>query len=187
MPTSSTPPKGVVTWEDTESYMGKEFPTFVGVDAIERGWIRRWDEVIESDFPLHYDQALAKRMGFKDIVAPDTFVFAACVPAYWKPGDHLSQPGDPHLSLPGPTANLPMPPSASVGFVTNVEEDFIAPMYPGDRISQTSKMVKLMRKKLRVGDGAFITTETTYRNQNDVVVGVQHMTLFIFEPAQEGS
>ena len=60
-------------------------------------------------------------------------------------------------------------------------------MYPGDRISQTSKMVKLMRKKLRVGDGAFITTETTYRNQNDVVVGVQHMTFFIFEPAQEGS
>ena len=63
-------PESVETWEETEKTIGETLPVIYGADAATLGWIRQWNEVIEADCPLYYDEELAQRLGYKTIPAP---------------------------------------------------------------------------------------------------------------------
>ena len=56
-------PESVETWEETEKTIGETLPVIYGADAATLGWIRQWNEVIEADCPLYYDEELAQRVG----------------------------------------------------------------------------------------------------------------------------
>ena len=58
-------PESVETWEETEKTIGETLPVIYGADAATLGWIRQWNEVIEADCPLYYDEELAQRLGYK--------------------------------------------------------------------------------------------------------------------------
>lgn len=60
-------PESVETWEETEKTIGETLPVIYGADAATLGWIRQWNEVIEADCPLYYDEELAQRLGYKTI------------------------------------------------------------------------------------------------------------------------
>ena len=61
-------------------------------------------------------------------------------------------------------------------FATSSETEYLEPVYPGDRITATSVLAELTRKRLSVGDGAFFLIETTYTKQTGEVVGIERLT-----------
>ena len=79
-------PESVETWEETEKTIGETLPVIYGADAATLGWIRQWNEVIEADCPLYYDEELAQRLGYKTIPAPAGMAMAVGTASWWEPG-----------------------------------------------------------------------------------------------------
>ncbi len=174
------------TWEETESYLGKVIGVTTGADVVERGTIRRWLEPKEFDCPLHTDDAAARAAGYDGIVAPAAMVFTYGLPAYWAPGDPHAAPGDEPRQIPIPVI-FDVPAPCTLSFASSVDVEFGVPMYIGDRITRTSRLVSIVRKTLSVGDGAFLRQEDTYTNQRDETVAVVNLDIFRFNPPGEAA
>lgn len=174
------------SWEETESFLGKEIGSSFGADAVEKGSIRRWLESKEFTCPLHTDKEVARAAGYEDIVAPATMVFSYGVGPYWAPGDKHEQPGDEPRQINIPVI-LDVPAPCTLSFATNVDMEFGAPMQLGDQLTCTSKLVNIKQKELRVGKGAFLRQEDTYTNQRGEVVAVVNLDIFRFNPAEENA
>jgi hypothetical protein len=172
------------TWEDTESFLNKEIGLTIGADEVEKGTIRHWLEAKEFDCPLHFDEETAKRVGYKGIVAPWTMVITYGAEPYWRPGNPHARLGDRPKQVPLPVLDV-VPAPCTLSFASDIEMEFFAPMYVGDRISCSSKLISITRKELRVGKGAFLTQENTYKNQRGEVVSVMRISIFRFAPPEK--
>jgi hypothetical protein len=64
-----------------------------------------------------------------------------------------------------------------------MEVEFFEPLYPGDVVTCTSKLVDIKHKELKVGKGAFLRQEDTYTKQNGDVVAVAYLDIFRFVAA----
>lgn len=166
------------TWEETRSYLNREFPSVAGADAVERGAIRRRLEVLEWDCPLHLDDDAARALGYDGIIAPATMVETFAIPPYWQPGDPSAQPGDPAALPPLVLREIPAPGRSMVA--TGMETEYLQPLYVGDTVHSVSKLVDVVMKRTRLGDGAFLTVETVFFNQRDERIAVGRMTVFRF-------
>jgi acyl dehydratase len=171
------------TWEEAQTYVGKIIGTKIGADKVEEGTIRRRLETIEFDCPLHYDDEAAKKAGYKGIIAPSTMVLTYVTPAYWKPGDPHTKPDDPLKAIALSLADVPA--EGKRTFASDVELEFFAPMYIGDRISCEDKLLNLIHKEIRVGKGAFMVQESTYKNQRGELVAIMRMSMFRYDPPEE--
>jgi len=170
------------TWEEAETFVGKKIGSQVGADRVEEGTIRRRLEAIEFDCPLHYDEEAAKKAGYKGIIAPCTMASTYATSAYWKPGDPHTKPDDPLKGIPLSLLDVPAPGTRT--FASDVELEFYAPMYIGDTISSEDKLIELTHKELRVGKGAFMVQESTYKNQKGELVGIMRMWVFRYNPPE---
>ena len=168
------------TWEDAERCVGRELARYGGADDVTVGDIRRRLEVLAWDCPLHYDEATARRYGYRSIVAPATMLMTWAMPAYWVPGDPRPTLDDGALVPSYPFTRIPAP--GEFMFATESETEYLEPVYPGDRISASSVLRSITRKRLSVGDGAFFVVETTYAKQSGEVVGVERLTVFRYSP-----
>lgn len=169
------------TWEEAESYLGKVIGTDVGVDAVELGSIRRWLEPKEFECALHTDVNSAKAAGYRTVVAPSTMVFSYGLPAYWSPVDGHAKIGDEPRQIPIPVI-FDVPAPCTLSFASNIDMEFHEPMYVGDTITRTSRLLSIKHKELRVGKGAFMTQEDTYTKQEGERVAKVLLTIFRFVP-----
>lgn len=175
------------TWEEAEACVGTVIGTAEGADAVELGTIRRWLESKEFDCPMHLDDEAAKAAGYEGVVAPDSMVFTYGMSPYWKGGDPHEQVGDEPRQIPIPVI-FDVPAPCNLSFASNVDVEYHSPMYVGDRISRTSRLVSINRKSLRVGEGAFMRQEDTYTNQRGETVAVVNLDIFRFvAPEKEKS
>ena len=172
------------TWEETESFLGKEIGVTIGADDVEKGSIRRWLEPKEFDCPLFYDEETAKKAGYNGTIAPLTMVITYGVGPYWKPGDPLSKPGDPPNQISLPVLDV-VPAPCTLSFASEIDIEFFEPMYIGDQITCTDKLTKIFKKELRVGKGAFLSQESTYTNQREKVVAKLTIVVFRFSPVEK--
>jgi acyl dehydratase len=169
------------TWEQAEGLIGTTIAELPSADPVSAADIRRKLEVIGLDCALHVDEELARAHGYDTIVSPVSMARVWAMPAYWSPG----QPriGTDVMSTPIPATEVP-----GVGdtmIATGVRMEYLAPMYPGDRISGAAVLRKVTRKETRVGPGAFIVVETTYTNQRDEVVAIETVTLLRYMQRRE--
>ena len=171
-------------WDETEKYLDTVIGEVVGPDAVELGSIRRWIEPKEFDCPLHYDDEAARSAGYDGVIAPGAMAITYGVDAYWKPGDAPASPDDPPTQISIPVIH-DVPAPCTLSFATSVSVEFFKPMNLGDKITLTSKLVKIEHKELRVGKGAFLTQEDTYRNQNGEKVAVALLDIFRFSPPKK--
>jgi len=58
--------------------------------------------------------------------------------------------------------------------------EFFEPLYPGDVVTCTSKLVDIKHKELKVGKGAFLRQEDTYTKQSGEIVAVSYLDIFRF-------
>jgi 3-methylfumaryl-CoA hydratase len=169
---------------ELETFMGRETVTD-GVDAVTLNEIRHKLEVYCFDCPLHYDEAVAEAHGYRTIVAPVAMHGLWAVPPYWKPGERVSwAPGLKERN--GTHRRVELPVVFPRGFNAASEWEAFEPLYPGDRLRATSKLVKIEPKTTRVGTGAFITSETRYTKQaTGELVIVSRGTTYQYEPSAD--
>ncbi len=164
------------TWEEAEAWIGRDLPVVVGADRVEPSVIRRRMEALEWSCPLHEGEG-------PTVEAPLSMLLTLALPPYWSPGDPLVRIDDP-AKLP-PMAMLAIPAPGTQITATECTIEAGEPVRLGDRLTATSRLVSLTRKRLRIGDGAFMTQETTYTTQDGRNVGRSLVTIFRFTP--EGS
>ncbi len=175
-----------VTWEDTRAWIGRRLSVQPGgtYDAVEEGTIRRWLEVLEFGCPLHYDEKAAKEAGYKGIFAPCTMLQTYSRPANWQPGQPTLWQSD-HLNFTmGPQAKqceIPVPGTCS--FETDIEFEYIQPLYLGDRVSLRDRLLlNVNPKHTSVGEGAFLTWENRFYNQHGDLVAVGRTSQYVYVP-----
>jgi acyl dehydratase len=174
------------SWDEAEAQIGQEIGSYAGPDEVSRGDIRRRLEVLEWDCPLHYDDEVARAHGYDGIVAPASMHMVWSLPAYWNPGEPRRQDLQRRMM-----PNIPLVmnvPGEGRGMVdTDCEVEYHAPIYPGDRISATSKILSVTRKRTAIGDGAFVIIESVYTKQSGEVVAVDRLTVYRYHPTEESA
>lgn len=166
------------TWEDAEALVGGVLAELVGADPVNDVMVRHQLEALEWDEPLFRDDEAARAAGLGGRIAPFSMYMTFGMPAYWRAGD---QPLRPDLVAPFAFGRVPAPGSAMMATGTSV--DFGVPMRPGDRLSSVWRLTGVTRKSLKVGDGAFLEFEVTYRNQDADIVALERTSVFRYEPA----
>jgi hypothetical protein len=171
-------------WDETESFLGKEIRNSAGADEVEKGSIRRWLEPKEFDCPLHYDQQVAINSGYKGIIAPCTMVLTYGVEEYWKIEKPFAKLEDPPMVISIPVIDK-VPAPCTLSFASDIEIEFYAPLYIGDKIVVESTFENITHKELKVGKGAFFIQKDIFKNQNGKLIAIQKMTIFRFVPPKE--
>jgi acyl dehydratase len=157
--------------------------------------IHLWCEALEDWNPLYWDEAYATASRYGGIVAPATSMFFGAGSGsrlgvgYEKPGETV-----PEAVLEGLTG-LPLlrslrqslvrggtlvdPPDCPEIAVVRADSRFFVPLRPGDTARATLRMTDCSaRKKTRLGEGYFITTERLFHNQRDELIRTQAFTVF---------
>ena len=178
--------KTAVTWEDAKAWIGRALSVSEegGCDAVEAGAIRRRLEVLEFGCPLHYDEKVAKRAGYQGIFAPYTMLQTYSSSANWRPGQpSLWWGSHPDFTMRAQSDRAEVPQPGSHRFVTDVETEYLQPLYLGDRVSVPERrLVEVHTKRTSVGEGAFLTWESRFCNQRGEPVGVGRTTWYIYVP-----
>jgi 3-methylfumaryl-CoA hydratase len=169
---------------EIETWLGRE-SVDDGIDEVTRNDIRRKLEVYCFDCPLHYDEAVAQAHGYRTVVAPVAMTSLWTVAPYWSPGE--TPPFAPGVrERNGTRRRMQMPEPYSRGFNAASEWEVFEPLYPGDRLRMTSKLVKLEPKMTRLGQGVFVTSETRItKQQTDELVMISRGTGFRYDPTPE--
>jgi acyl dehydratase len=165
------------SWEDAEKLVGTVIAVITGADEVNVPMMRHQLEVLEWDRPVSTDDGAARAAGYPGRVAPFSMYMTFGMAAYWQPGQ---PPMGENLLAPMAFAKVPAPASAMLA--TGTEVEFVTPMQPGDRLTSTWLLTDVTRKRLRIGDGAFLNFEITYRNQRDEVVVVERTSAFRYDP-----
>ena len=166
------------TLDELQTWIGREH-SFSGADDVTRSDIRRKLEVYCFDCPLHYDDAAAKAHGYRGLVAPVTMTpLWGMLPIGWRQARRLLQPGK--REQPG-GIRTDLPVVYSRGVNTATEWEYFEPLYPGDRLSGNWKLVEIKPRQTRLGDGIFLTVETSIFKQSGELVAKNRNTGFRYQ------
>jgi len=156
-----------VTLDELEAWIGREHG-FAGVDEVTRSDIRRKLEVFCFDCPLHYDDEIARAHGFRGVVAPVVMTPLWGMPAYWTPGEAVFY--GPNLRPKPGGIRTDLPNVYPRGVNTATEWEYFEPLYPGDRLEGNWKLVEIKPRTTRLGEGVFLTVETSiYKHSGELV------------------
>lgn len=151
------------TWDDAYATVGTVIAVLEGADVVNPAMVRHQLEALEWDSDP------------SDV--PGSMYMTFGMPAWWSSGS-------PSLArdaiAPFAFGLVPCPGSAMLATETSVE--FGERMQWGDRLTSTWTLVKLTRKRLSLGDGAFLDFEIDYRNQRAELVVRERTSVFRYEP-----
>jgi uncharacterized protein len=170
------------TWEEAEAMVGETLSRIEGADVVSLADIRRKLEVMSFAEPVHEDAEAAKAAGYRDVISPVSMTRTWVTPAYWKAGD--GPVGTRDLFPPIPVAEVPGPGNRLLA--TGTRTWYMKPIHPGDRITGTAVLTSVTRKKLSIGEGAFMVVSTTYTNQDDEAVARDELTVFRLDDEVDG-
>jgi len=174
-------------WDPVIASIGRDFggEPIIGADDVELGLIRRFCEPLEFGCPLHYDAAVAEEAGYDGVIAPVSSVLMFSIAAMWNAGDPPLFTTDGRDDQP---ARSPVKPPSVEGappttgyFATDIEFDFAADMYVGDRIRRVGNvLLSCEPKETRVGRGAFTKWQWEMKNQRDETVALVRTSLYFY-------
>ncbi len=179
--TTTTSEAWQTAWQPMIDAVGRDFSGGIkqqAVEEVERTGIRRYCEPLEFDCPLHYDDAVAKRHGYRGIVAPFSGITQTWInDGLWRPGDATLYPAaDPNknarhnIKRRNDAPEPPQPPT-SAAFATDIEIEYFEPVCVGDRLTASGRrLLSVLPKETSVGRGAFIQWEREVHNQRGELV-----------------
>jgi acyl dehydratase len=160
--------------------------------------IHLWCEALEDWNPLYWDERYAASSRFGGIIAPPTSMFFGAGSAaglgvgYLKPGGQVPDPvrqgltGIPLLQslrqslVQGGT--LVNPPDCPEIAVVQTASRFFVPLRPGDTARGELRMKHCtQKKKTKLGEGYFVTTERLFYNQRDELVRAHEFTVLHYQ------
>jgi acyl dehydratase len=151
----SQTPKSVIS-DAMRALVGSE--TEPVVYDIERGAIRKFAKAIGDENPAYYDDAAARRAGYRGMVAPPTFL---------------------RVLIPGPE-KTPFPEPFDRVLDGGSEYRFEEPLIAGDRITVVSRLAELYEKHGRLGTMLFKIREIRYENQHGRIAATQRSTIITY-------
>ena len=128
--------------------LGQEFSRYE--QHVTREMILEYADIIGVTAPVHRDAQAARARGYRDIIAPSTFVT-------WR-GAHPIAP--PEMGFNG------------TGINAGYECTFYEVIYPGDILTYSTCLVDIYEKTGRSGTMRFVVRETTVTNQHGATVAV---------------
>ncbi len=149
--------------------MADDFSSLVGRNAgvrvfeVEKGAIRRFADAVGDPNPLFRDIAYARKTRYGAIIAPPGFFG-------WPANHPIGMP----LVLEFPMEL--MEPLTKAGYMlataldAGMEYDLLLPVRPGDVLSAATTVKDIRERSGGMGKMCFITLETTYLNQDGVLV-----------------
>ena len=136
----------MLRWD--RSLLGKEFSRFE--QHVTRAMLLEYADIIGVTDPVHRDAQVARARGYRDIIAPWTFVT-------WR-GTYPIAP--PEMGFNG------------TGINAGYECTFSGVIYPGDVLTYSTCLVDIYEKTGRSGTMRFVVRETTVTNQHGDTVAV---------------
>lgn len=142
-------------------HIGQRFPSFS--TTVEAGRIKLFCKAIGETNPLHLDAEAARAAGYRNIVAPITFLSAVA------------------LDMPNPRAVIELV-GVDIAWILHGEEsyEYFEPLCVGDQISTEMKIVDIYDKK--GGALEFIVTELSMVNQDQQPVCKARRSLVVRRP-----
>jgi len=127
---------------------------------IEKEAIRRWADAIGDPNPLYHDEEYAKKLGYRSLIAPPTFL-----PHYGYP-----------LIKGKSTVSIKSPLGRNLNGGGEIE--IFHCLQAGDKVSQTTKLAEIVEKEGRLGKMLFFISESTVRNsKGEVMSKARHIEI----------
>ncbi|MAE94249.1 MAG: hypothetical protein CL910_06270 [Deltaproteobacteria bacterium] len=153
-------------------------------DPVNPPMIRHWCDAIGDANPVYTDPAAAEASCFGGIVAPPTMLQAWSMLGLANRGPGSKT--EPPRAGGGPTQLLNEAGYTSV-VATDCEQEYLRYLRPGDLLTGETELESISgEKSTGLGDGYFLTTRTTYRDQEGEVVGIMRFRILWFKPRQKG-
>ena len=146
---------------EAQAMIGSETRRDTGV--VYEKEARRWAAAVGDLNPRYFDEDAAREQGFRDTPIPPLFVSQVMQGVTTRDG--LRPDGIPG----GGGGGIPLN-AAPRRMAGGEEYEFLAPIYPGDTLTAVSRIANIEEKTGRSGRFVLITRETTYTNQDGVVV-----------------
>ena len=131
---------------------------------------QRFAAAVNDLNPIYFDEEAAKAQGYKTTPAPLLFLTQALQGVTRL--DELVKDG-----VPGGGGGTQVPLNVHRKMAGGEEYDFIEPVYPGDTITAESKLASVEEKTGLSGAFVLVTRETTYTNQDGVIVARSRMSM----------
>jgi hypothetical protein len=156
----------------------------VAPDPVNQPMIRHWAAALEDHNPVYTEAAFAAASRFGGIVSPPLMLQTWTMPTAKITG--IAERGG------APTEGIhnPLTPLDEAGFIatlaTNSEFEIVRYLRLGEVITSTMVLESISEKKqTRLGPGHFITWVTTFRDEQDAIVGRQTFRILKFKPDLE--
>ena len=164
---------------DLERFVGAPIaPPFTARDAVNQAMIRHWCDAIGDANPIYTDPDAAAQSRHGGIVAPPTMLQA------WTMVGLNAPPREPG----GQVEMMKALDEAGYTSVvaTNCDQEYVRYLRPGDLLTATGVIESISdEKKTALGAGRFITTKTTFTDQNGDVVGSMTFRILKFKPPEK--
>ncbi len=148
-------------------------------DPVNLPMIRHWCDAIEDMNPVYTDPVAASASIHAGIVAPPTMLQA------WSMRGLERRPptaATPVARNAGPTSLLHRAGYTSV-VATDCEQEYKRYLRPGDLVTTESELESVSgEKRTALGDGYFVTTKTSYRDQTGEIVAEMRFRILWFKP-----
>ena len=147
-------------------------------DPVNLAQIRRWCEAMGETNPLYLDEQIAAASEFRGIIAPPAMLEVWTMGRYRADGqrEHHNLLGVDELDAAGFTSVV----------ATNLEQEYIRYLRPGDLITQTVKLAEVSdEKRTALGAGHFLTYDSQFTDQLGELVGRMRLRILKFRPARK--
>jgi hydroxyacyl-ACP dehydratase HTD2-like protein with hotdog domain len=150
--------------EEIRSWIGRETPSWT--IEVSRLDVQRFAVATDDLNPLYLDEEKAKQSVYGGLIAPPLFYMAPLTEP--KPESELRHDGLPY------EGKFPIPPTPLPRLMDGgTDIEFFQPIRVGDILTGRSKIVDLYQKEGRSGPLIFVVRETTFTNQQGVVVLIE--------------
>jgi uncharacterized OB-fold protein/acyl dehydratase len=155
-------------------------PPRAGRDPVNEPMIRQWCEVMGDQLPVYWDAAAAKNSVHGGIVAPPLMLGAWTMQG-WEMRLGYDEPKNEEHRL-----HKILTEAGYTGVLgTDTEQGFTRYLRPGDEVTANTVIAEISEEKATgAGVGYFITTRTTFTDQNGEEVGFESFRVLKFIPAQ---
>jgi uncharacterized OB-fold protein/acyl dehydratase len=163
------------------AFVGKPIgPPRTGRDPVNEPMIRQWCEVTDDENPVYWDAAAAKDSVHGGVVAPPLMLGAWTMQG-WEMRLGYDEPRNEEHRL-----HKILTEAGYTGVLgTDTEQGFTRYLRPGDEVTANTVIAEISEEKATgAGIGYFITTQTTFTDQNGEEVGFEKFRVLKFIPAQ---
>jgi uncharacterized protein len=163
--------------DQLRAFEGREVgPPAPGPDPVNEPMIRHWCEAMGDTNPVYTDEDAAEASVHGGVVAPPTMLQAWCMRGFAPRPTEGGNAQDELMQL-----------VERAGFTsvvaTNCDQEYVRYLRPGDRLTETKVIETISEEKQTgLGTGHFITTSSTYTDQNGEVVGTMRFRILKFKP-----